>query len=69
MSHSRCTGLQVIAQLSQKDAPTGLDEVASEYERDMEQTLQAIVACVNAFNAQLQDERDASHLAALAQAR
>lgn len=59
---------QVIAQLGTKDAPSGLGEAASEYEREMEATLHEAVACVLAFDARLQDERDASHLAAALEA-
>ena len=60
---------QVIAQLGTKDAPGGLGEAASEYEREMEATLHDAAACVLAFDARLQDERDASHAAAALQAR
>lgn len=59
---------QVIAQLGTKDAPSGLGEAASEYEREMETTLHDAVACVLAFDARLQDERDANDLAATLQA-
>ena len=64
----RLLGPQVIAQLGTKDAPGGLGEAASEYEREMEATLHDAVACVLAFDARLQDERDANHLAAALQA-
>ena len=59
---------QVIAQLGTKDAPSGLSEAASEYEREMEATLHDAVACVLAFDARLQGERDAKDLAAALQA-
>ena len=59
---------QVIAQLGTKDAPSDLGQAASDYEREMEATLHDTLACVLAFDAHLQDERDASHLAAALQA-